>query len=208
MDFEENSMNNRSVSAGIIIIIGLLLLSSCARTKFTDIWKDSTYQGPHLKNILVIGIADQYDQRLLFENTFVSRFEERGATAMSIASVSGKKEVTIDDSRAGARQLGCDAIFAVRLIGITEEELTRVIYPATNMSNPEDEYLPQLFVEPQRYNMIITHYVMESSLYETAAGRLIWRARSDTVNPHSMTDNVERVAKAVMRNLHNRKLIY
>jgi hypothetical protein len=201
-------MWNRMMNYFVVTIIASpFLLTACAGTKLVDTWKDNTYTGPNIQNVLVIGVSDQYEKRTLFEEIFVRKFKRYGVNATSLTSVARIKAVTIDYSKAQAMRLGCDAIFTVQLISINEEEVIRVIYPPQNISSNEAEFFPQLITPSAEYNVEEKHYVMENNLYEASTGKLIWKGRSDTVNPHSMIDNLELASRAVMKNLHARKLI-
>jgi hypothetical protein len=78
---------------GITLIMGLFFLSSCGGTKLSNPWINSAYEGHYLKNVLVVAISDQVDKRKL-ESTFAKHFQEHGIKAVSLASITEKKELS------------------------------------------------------------------------------------------------------------------
>lgn len=199
-------MKNLSVVIRVTFILSVLLLSSCAGAKLSNIWEDNAYVGHNPKNVLVVGIADLVQDRIMFENTFVKKFHEHGIKATSLSSISSKKEITRDDYKKTALRLGCDAIFVTELVDVIEEEVTTTVNQPLDME-PAVESLPDLFYRREKRDKLEKHFIMENKLYDSSNGKLIWKARSDSVNSGSMKENIESVSSAVMKNLRAGKLI-
>ena len=106
-------MKTLSSRIGIALIIGLFFLSSCGGTKLSNPWINSAYEGRYLKNVLVVAISDQFEKKKL-EGAFAKHFQEHGVKAVSLASITEKKELTSADVKAEAARLSMDAIFTVR----------------------------------------------------------------------------------------------
>ena len=60
----------------LFVITGFLV--SCATTTETFILKDKEYNGGKFDSILIIGIAENVENRILFENTFAETFQKLG----------------------------------------------------------------------------------------------------------------------------------
>ncbi|HUL00544.1 MAG TPA: hypothetical protein VLX29_06765 [Nitrospirota bacterium] len=192
----------------IALIMSLFFLSSCTGTKLINEWKDSSYERRYLQNALVVGISDLFDKRKL-EDVFARNFQENGVKAVTFASIYQKKKATRDDIRAEAAKLNNDAIFIVRLISMSDEEVRERIAPPPQIS-PDWSYsfpIYTLDTRPTEYDIQKKHIVLECSLYDTSNGKLIWRVRSETIKPGSTIDVIDSISRAVMKNLHHDKLI-
>jgi len=64
------------------ILIALFLLSSCATTTTTNVWRDQAYDGP-VKKILVMGISQKKGIQRFFEDEFVRQLRERGTDGVA-----------------------------------------------------------------------------------------------------------------------------
>ncbi|MEN6623916.1 MAG: hypothetical protein ABFD50_20520 [Smithella sp.] len=191
----------KSLSA-IVIFISCIVLVSCTGAKLSNIQEDKSYIGRSLQNVLIAGIADLKRDRILFEKTFIKKFNEYGIKATSLSSISYQNKIT----RKTALKLGYDAIFVTKLIDVNNEEITTTINRPLDME-PKIESLPELFYRREKHDTVKTKYVMENKLYDSYTGKLIWKARSDTVNSGSMNKNIESVSNAVMKNLYDLKII-
>ena len=192
----------------IAFIIGFFLLSSCAGVKVTDEWKDRSYEQRYLQNTLVVGISDLFDKQKL-EDVFTRNFRENGVKAVPFISISQKKKVTMADVRAEAVKFKNDAIFMVRLIGMSDKEVREYIAPPLEIS-PEWSYSHPIYTletPPTEYDIHKEHVVLECSLYDMSTGKLMWRVRSETIKPGSTIDIIDSISRTVMKNLRNDKLI-
>jgi len=195
-------MKTQSSCTIIAIITGLSLLSSCGGAKLTNPWVNSAYEGHYLKNVLVVGISDQFDKRKL-EDAFVSQFGEHGVKAISLESTPGKKELTSADVKAEAARLGCDAVFTVHILGITEKEVIDRFNPPPEASPDWSYSFPIYMVQPPpvTYRFEQKHIVMESYLYDTSTGSLMWRVRSEIAKSGSTAKLIDQASRTVIKNL-------
>ena len=192
----------------VTFIIGFFLLSSCAGVRLTDEWKDRSYERRYLQNTLVVGISDLFDKQKL-EDVFARNFRDNGVKAVPFISISQKKKVAMADIRAETAKFKNDAIFMVRLISLSDEEVREYIAPPLEIS-PEWSYSRPIYTietQPTEYDIHKQHIVLECSLYDTSTGKLMWRVRSETIKPGSTIDIIDSISKAVMKNLRNDKLI-
>jgi len=201
-------MKTLSSRIGIALIIGLFFLSSCGGTKLSNGWLNSAYEGRYLKNVLVVATSHQFDKRKL-EGTFAKHFQEHGVKAVSLASVTKKKELASADVRAEAARLSMDAIFTVRIVSIGEKAAMDRFAPPPETSPDWSYSFPIYTVQtpPMEYKFEEKDIVMESDLYDASTGKLMWRVRSETVKPGSMANLIDEVARMVMKDLGAGKLL-
>jgi hypothetical protein len=202
-------MKNLSKGAGITIIACIiLLLSSCGGTKLSGDWKDSAYERRYVKNVLVVGISQQYDRKRL-EDAFVKKLQEHRVNAVSLSSIPLEKKSTMYDVKAEAVKLQCDAVLKIQLISISEKEERVDIAPPPEVS-PEWSYsfpIYMLQTPPTEYEVVKEDIVIESSLYDTSTEKLIWRVRSETIKHGSIGNLIDSISKTIIEDLHSNRLI-
>ena len=193
---------------GTALVVGLFFLSSCGGTKLSNGWLNRAYEGRYLKNVLVVATSHQFDKRKL-EGTFAKHFQEHGVKAVSLASVTKKKELASADVRAEAARLSMDAIFTVRIVSIGEKAAMDRFAPPPETSPDWSYSFPIYTVQtpPMEYKFEEKDIVMESDLYDASTGKLMWRVRSETVKPGSMANLIDEVARMVMKDLGAGKLL-
>jgi len=172
-------MNTRIKKTALVVVTSLLLLSSCSTTKTIDTWRNSTFAGRYEGHILVAAVHYPFDKRQL-EDRFVSRFRENGVQAVSFCASSPDENFTVKRVRAEARRLKSDAVLTIRLINVKEKEEWERFAPTTEV--PAELYMESMQPAPPiAYPFEVEDVVVESSLFDAASGKLIWRLHSETI---------------------------
>ena len=168
-----------------IVLAGALLVTACASTQLTSVWKEPSYQGRPAK-IMVIGVAKKPQLRRLFEDEFVTQLKAHGTDA--IASYTVLPDLQKDDKDAIAakvKELGADSVIVTRLV---DKKTVKVYVPGTVYAPP-----PYYGSWPAYYgygynNMYSPGYtseyenaVVETNLYDASNEKLIWSTLSDTM---------------------------
>ena len=191
-----------------ILLIGAALVSACASTQLTSVWKDPSYQARPVK-VMVIGLAKRPEVRRLFEDEFVRQLKARGTEA--IASYTVLAEIQQGDKGAIAakvKELGADSVLLTRLVS---KKNVQVYVPGTAYSPP-----PYYGSWPAYYgqgysSMSLPGYVaedeyavIETNLYETGNEKLVWSASSETLmgdsNRNLIISYIEVLVKAMSYN--------
>src|ERR1019366_4038825 len=105
-----------------------MLLTACASTQLTSVWKDPGYQARPTK-IMVIGVARSAVNRRLFEDEFVRQLKSRGTDA--IASYTVLSDEQQGDPAAIAKkvtELGADTVLITRLVS---KKIVQVYVPGS-----------------------------------------------------------------------------
>jgi len=157
-----------------------MLLASCATTKVTAAWRDNTYGGT-FRNIVIVGVFENPDTRLIFEEDLRDRLKARGVKAV------GSHEIFPGDKPPGkeaflekVRTLGADGVIVTRMLDSVSMK----------------EYSPgKAYAFPQYYGYFGGYYDYvyrpgyttdqgfadtETNLYEVKEEKLVWSIRSDT----------------------------
>ena len=189
------------------VFITLFLLSSCATTTTTNVWKDQTFVGP-LKKILVMGISQKPGIQRFFEDEFVRQLRERGDEAVAGYTVLPSEQAADKDFIAAkAREIGAGAILVTRPVGTKTE---RTYVPGQAYSVPGayhrwgsyygSAYSPGYVVEDE-------YVYLETNIFDVATDNLIWSAESETVLLASDQELIRSFISTMVTKLASDKLI-
>ena len=215
-----DSMRKKGKLIGAAAAFCLWFAASCSLTNLNAVWKDPQYQGGKLKNVLVVGESTNQVVRRIFEDEFTARFKSRGTNAIpSYTIFPSDKTLDKDTIESKSRELGIDSMLVARVVDTkTKQELT----PAPSTYYYRDIYFydwPNRYSPffsgsfPGRYYNDRSYYSeyevvnLDTGLYETQTGRLIWSALSDTVIGGSTELEVSSVVETLMKNLAENQLI-
>ncbi|UCD77931.1 MAG: hypothetical protein JSW26_21350 [Desulfobacterales bacterium] len=198
----------------------LLVAASCSLTNLNAVWKDPQYQGGKLKNVLVICESTNQVVRRIFEDEFTARFKSRGTNAIpSYTIFPSEKTLNKDTIESKSRDLGIDSMLVARIVDTkTKREVTPA--PSTyyyrdiyfyDWPNPYSPFysssLPGRFYNDRLYYREYEVVNLDTGIYETQTGRLIWSALSDTVVGGSTELEISSVVETIMKNLAENQLI-
>jgi len=167
-----------------LFLLVAMLVSACATTQLTSVWKDPAYQ-THPNKIMVIGVAKNPLNRRLFEDEFVQQLKARGTDA--IASYTVLPDAQQNDQPTIAKkvaELGADTVLITRMVS---KKVVQVYVPGTPyFPPPYYDTWPNYYGYGYRY-MYTPGYiandeyaVIETNLYEAKTDKLIWAASSET----------------------------
>jgi len=197
----------------------LLVAASCSLTNLNAVWKDPQYQGGKLKNVLVICESTNQVVRRIFEDEFTARFKSRGTNAISSYTIfSSEKNLDKDTIESKTRELDIDSMLVVRIVNTkTKKELTPApstyygdiyFYDWPNSYSPfYSGSLPGRFYNDRLYYSEYEVVNLETGIYDTQSGGLVWSALSDTVLGGSTELEISSVVKTIMKNLAENQLI-
>jgi hypothetical protein len=188
-------------------LITLFLLSSCATTVTTNVWKDPSYGGA-VKKVLVMGISQKKGIQRFFEDEFVRQLREKGTDGIAGYTVLPYDEkMTKDFIAAKARESGADAVLVARPLS---REMQRTYVPGQVYAVPGSysrwgsyyghAYSPGYVVEDE-------YVYIETNLYDVATEKLIWSTQSETVILASDQALIKEFISTMVAQLSSDKLI-
>ena len=186
----------------------LLVLTSCAATTMSAVWKDPNYQGGKLKKVLVVGVAKDDVIRRLFEDEFTARLKAHGTDAYPSYSLIPSTAMLDEDTvNAKIENLGMDAVLVTRFVNKKKET---VYTPGTtyysggwyNWYSRGYGYAasPGYYTE---YEVIS----LSTNIYETQTGKMIWSGMSDTVTGGSAETEIKELIDVITKSLSANELI-
>jgi len=163
------------------LLISLFLLSSCATTTTTNVWRDQAYQGS-VKKILVMGMSEKPGIQRFFEDEFVRQLRERGTDAVAgytVLPYGGK--MSKDIVAAKAREIGADAVLVTRPLGAKTERtyVQGQAYAVPGSYRRWGSYYGYAY--SPGYTAEDQYVYFETNLFDVATENLIWSAESETV---------------------------
>jgi hypothetical protein len=192
-------MNKIRIIFIVFILTLYCLLSACATTKLTDVWSEPSFSDAPFKKILVIGLTDDDMKRRLFEQTFVENLQSLNVEAqpgyLYLPADAKPEKETVTRAIEGK---GFDAVLITHYKGTDEESIFvpgSTYYGRSGYSGYYNTYR-----RPGYYSKKTTIY-LQTNLYRTADEKLLWAARSETINPTSKTEAIDSFSKAVMKKL-------
>ena len=95
---------------GVLFVVCLFIITSCAKTRLNNVWRDSSYSGK-IKRVLVIGVIKKPRRKRLFEYEVVQQLNIRGIDAVAGYSVlPSDEEVDKDIIVSKLKELDLDGV--------------------------------------------------------------------------------------------------
>ena len=168
-----------------ILLLGAMLLTACAATQLTAVWKDASYMG-HPTKVMVIGVAKNPLNRRLFEDEFVVQLKSHGVDGVASYTVlTDKLQDDQEAIEAKVKELGADSVLITRLVSkkIVQSYVPgRAYYPPSYYGTWPDYYgYGYRYLYSPGYITNDEYAVIETNLYETVTDKLIWAASSETL---------------------------
>jgi len=199
-----------SLGFGVLIT---MLITGCATTKISSVWRDQTYQiKPH--KIMIIGISKIPANKRTLEDEFVKQINIQGTDAVVSYTIlpddkDGNKEVIA----AKMKEQGADAVLITR-IASRKTVYTNINYKSSVYSPPtyygtwNDYYeygykslYSSDYVEETKYA------VMETNIYDAGNNKLIWSASSATEITGTDQKFIKSYVDVIVKNMVEQKLL-
>jgi hypothetical protein len=213
-------MQKNAKIIGVAVALCLLVLAACSLTNLNAVWKDPQYQGGKLKKVLVIGGSKNQVVRRILEDEFVARFQSRGTNAIASYTIFPAENTLDKDAiESKSRALGIDAMLIARVVDTkTKQALTSApasyYYRDTYFYDWPNSYsrfysgpYPGRFYNDRLYYSEYEVVNLETTIYDTQSGKMIWSALSDTVLGGSSELEINSVVATIMKNLAENQLI-
>ena len=199
-----------------IIIIAVLVLSSCNTTQLTDTWKNPEITTYEPSKILVVGLTSNLEARQNFENKLKTELQSRGIEAVSSLDIFKSEKMTENDLLELENNLinsGFDTVLFSKIIGVEDKIVYRKTYDGYDetYSKFREDYLKyqDVYYNPDYYNEY-TVYHAETALYCICPSKdreLIWKGYIDIVEPESANKTINNYVNLVILILEEEQLI-
>ena len=194
-------------------LLALVLTACTSQSQVIKTFRDPLVGEVRFSNVLVIGVADDYDGRAQFEREIVAAISRTGAGATAYYTVIGRNpQVTRNDVTNSVRARGFDAVLLTRVKGqenkvsvrpgSTEAKVTRRDGTAFNLFRYDYEVLN----EPDSLS-IETTVTLSTELYSAAEQRRIWSIDTLTFDGLSAGQIISEQVDLIVGELRNDGLL-
>lgn len=186
----------------ILVPLAAAAFAGCASsTKIQSSWTDPTFTGEPFDRIAVVALFDSIAESRTFEQTAARALEERGVDAIPAHTIVSDEQMYEEtELRGELADADVDGILIYRLIAVDERNVYR--NPTPYMRVPRGVMFgdPYYWYYYPRWNYYwywrstwdVTHspgyweplfyVIVESSLYDARRDRLVWTAKSSTMD--------------------------
>jgi len=204
-----------------LIILAAVLLVGCSSTQLVSNWKNPDIVLFDAYKVLVVGMTQNEDVRLDFENKLVREFDKRGIDAMRSLDLfdvkftsSERSEEELSEVEDQLLEKDFDAILFTKILGSENKQTLR-----TKLSNIEgyydmfrEDYLSNqgIYREDERYDTY-TVFHAETALYCICVGKerqLIWKGAIDITDPKDLKKSTSDYVKLVVLAMEAQDLIF
>ncbi len=205
----------RHVSKLSVLFCAALAFAACGTTSRTSSTLEGpAYEGAGFSNVLVLGIADNYNNRATFERTLVKEIESDSVAATAHYSLT-KMDDEID--RASIEKLveegGFDAVLITRVLNREFDSKLKVGSSSTKVTRKDADRVADLFrYEYQELNEPVSltteiNVIISSELFSTASRSRVWAIESDISDAESVGLLVLDAAAIVARQLRRDNML-
>jgi len=174
----------------LILLLPLLLLTSCATTSLTTSWHDNAFTSQSgIEDVLVIALTSEETVRRLYEDGFVTKFSESGVRA-SPSYTLNISDIRPTEKAVAAAVAAADARYVLITRHVSTDTKQHYRPPEPVYIDPYysrmNRYYPLVYREAYYnpgYTYSVTTVLLESNLYDALTGKLIWSAQSKSVDP-------------------------
>jgi hypothetical protein len=188
-------------------VLCFLLVSSCATTTLTAVWKDPGVHGT-IRKVVVVGTFRTSAIRNIFEDDFVKQLRAKGVDAVASYTLIPLDELPDRDLvMSKAKEAGADAILVTRLMG---KRTVSTYVPGQPYVVPDYYYRwgPYYqYVYTPGYMAEEEYAYAETNIYNTSNNMLIWSARSETQLAGRRESTIESFVRTIVDRLSADKLI-
>jgi hypothetical protein len=194
----------------------LLFLASCNSTKITSSWKSDEAPQKNYKKIMVLGILKQKDRSLReeLEKQLVSNLNSNGYAAVSAMDEYGPKafdKIREEDIADKLKSSGYDAVITTVLLDKSKDQYYqpgRVSYQPIGIRR-FGRYYTTIYdrVYDPGYYTNSTQYFLESNMYDTQSGDLIYSVQSKAADPSSIGSLSKDYSKTIVKDLKQKKVL-
>ena len=202
------------------IVGAVIFLCGCAasRTTIQSSWTDAAYSGPPLDRLAVVALFDTRADSLAFERSATDYFAMHGvATVPAHELLTPTATQTLDEAEIRDRlaATNVDGVLIFRLVAIDERheyQLSGPYPPNAPSSGVNDVAYSASSGAPnargsQGYWIEQDFVVAETALFDNRSDRLLWTAKSETLEDAHSRRTSESIVRTIARQLFAMDLI-
>jgi hypothetical protein len=197
----------------LLIFLTSILLGSCSTNRLLSSWNDESYEQSSIAPILVLGVTKNNEtKRRIYEDTFVDSLNS--AQTMAIASYTLNKqsiEPTEEALRAVIKKTKAKTILITHLVSGTEKAffVPSSVLIGTNSYDRLYSYYPFIHNSVASSGSFVStsKVILETSLYDVETEKLIWTARTESIDPVMTRKYYQQLIDLFLNDLSSKKML-
>jgi len=187
----------------LLLILVMAAVTGCASISLDSTWKDPGVSAKQYRKLLVVGVAEKPQMRQVFEEVFAAEVSKKGAIGIASYTLTGVKD---KPSRASLEEAvknsGADGVITARMVGMKESKDVRSGFIMTERGYTDFYGAPVTFAtfvsQPVEVTMS-TKATIETNLFDSGTGRMVWSGTSSAVNPEGIITTSRELADSVIK---------
>ena len=199
--------------SGFIIAFCAVLTGCSASTGTVKSSGMAAYEGAAFTNILVIGVAHDYNGRARFERLLVSKLAEHDVAAVAYyRAMGGNKPIDRESIRHLVETKGFDAVLITRVLNRDNDAAMKSGSVATKSTRMNEGALQLFRYDYEELNEPATLSVemsvkLSSELFDVESRNLVWAIESEISKKEMVNQLVDDAATTIVRRLKKDGLI-
>ena len=211
---KEEKMKDQKAFFYSLVLIAALVLTSCASTTLTSVWKDEAYRSGSIKKVLIITLSERPAVRRFFEDEFKRQMAPLGIESISSYTVVPYEKLSDKEFLAAqARDLQVDAVLITRLVD--KKTVQSYFPPETTYMGPTgyptgwSAYCYNCYQSITRPGYTVENEIvsLETNVFEARTDKLIWSALSDSFVESDKDDYIKSFISVIIKRLSDDKIL-
>jgi hypothetical protein len=203
-----------------MLLIAATMCGCAAPTRIQSTWSDPTFAAAPFNRVAVVALFDTTAESRTFEQAAARELEQHGISAVPAYTIVGDDRMyEQDELRAELAGADVDGILIYRLIAVDERDVYRNPTPYMHVPSALLFGDPYYWYYYPRWNYYwhwrsswevarspgywesVAYVIVESSLYDARRDRLIWTAKSATIDDARFEALADSIAAKVTKEL-------
>lgn len=198
-------MHARSLAASIAV---LALCAGCQSTFIRSAWFDTSFAGPPMRKIVVVGDVGSTASSRLVEDAFAERLRAAGVDAIPGHSLAIDMDTGDTPFVTAVTGTGAQGLLLVRLLGVdTRTRVTTTMAPG-GMAWGRGPWGTSTW-QTVPVTQVSQHDLatVDTKLFDVRTRAVVWAATTETFNPRSVAQEVPSFATLIVGALADRGIV-
>ena len=195
------------------LLLAVSIYGCGVSTQMAGVWRDPAYLGQPNQKVLILALANNARNGLIWENALASALQAQGAQPLAgSATIPAAAMADTASIKAAVRNTSADLLAVTRLVAVDKEQ---EYVPGSTYYAPSPGYYGYSNYYMSSYAVVSTPgYIqentivkLETNLYDIKTEKLIWSGLTHTVNPESAQETATSVAGTIVSDMVQKKII-
>lgn len=199
--------------SGLFVALCVVLAGCSASTGTVKSSGVAGYEGAAFTNILVIGVAQDYNSRARFERLLVSKLAENNVAAVAYyRAIGGNKPIDRDSIKQLVETEGFDAVLITRVLNRDNEAAVKSGSVATKTTRLDEgalhlfRYNYEELNEPETLSVAMS-VKLSSEVFAVESRNLVWAIESEISKKEVISQLVDDAVATIVKRLKKDGLI-